>query len=226
MPPLPHLRVLLVPVKPLALAKQRLAPLLTAEERQRLAHRLLEQTLRRWKELPASATQGTQLAVLTRCPLATQVAHSMGVPVVQEADPLLTPGPAQHQPLNMALQQALSQPLLQQATGMLVLPTDLPQLHPQELATLLEATQNHPVVVAPCHMGTGTNALYQQPPGLFGPQFGPQSFALHWALAQQRLPTGQAPYRLTGLPGLAHDLDTPEDWEALPPLLRQQLLAP
>ena len=65
------------------------------------------------------------------------------------------------------------------------------------------------VVVAPCHHGTGTNALLICPPGLISFAFGPDSFAAHCAAARA---AGVEPviYRSATV---ALDLDTPEDLE-------------
>ncbi len=66
------------------------------------------------------------------------------------------------------------------------------------------------VVVAPCHHGTGTNALLVCPPGLIPFAFGPDSFAAHVAAARA---AGVEPviYRSATV---ALDLDTPEDLES------------
>jgi 2-phospho-L-lactate guanylyltransferase len=63
------------------------------------------------------------------------------------------------------------------------------------------------VGVAPDRLGTGTNGLALSPPGVIGFRFGAGSFAAHRAEAAA---AGLEPVIVTR-PGLAFDLDTPED---------------
>ena len=63
------------------------------------------------------------------------------------------------------------------------------------------------VVIAPDRLGTGTNGLALSPPGIIGFRFGAGSFAAHRAEAQA---AGVEP-AVVVRPGLAFDLDTPED---------------
>ncbi len=63
------------------------------------------------------------------------------------------------------------------------------------------------VAIAPDRLGTGTNGLALAPPGVIGFRFGTGSFAAHRAEAQA---AGVEP-AIVARPGLAFDLDTPED---------------
>ena len=61
------------------------------------------------------------------------------------------------------------------------------------------------VAIAPDKTGRGTNALALRPPDALRFSFGIDSFAKHRAAA------GALPFVVVDRPGLAFDLDTPED---------------
>ena len=63
------------------------------------------------------------------------------------------------------------------------------------------------MAIAPDRLGTGTNGLAVRPLGIIGFQFGSGSFAAHLAEAEA---AGVQP-AVVRRPGLAFDLDTPED---------------
>jgi 2-phospho-L-lactate/phosphoenolpyruvate guanylyltransferase len=80
---------------------------------------------------------------------------------------------------------------------------DLPRLHADEVAELLEATPDEGIAIGRARDG-GTNAIAMRPPGLVMTHFGePQSATVHASLG--------VPHTMVDLPGLAFDIDTPED---------------
>jgi 2-phospho-L-lactate guanylyltransferase len=80
---------------------------------------------------------------------------------------------------------------------------DLPRLHADEVAELLEATPAEGIAIGRAQDG-GTNAIAMRPPGLVMTHFGePQSATVHASLG--------VPHTMVDLPGLAFDIDTPED---------------
>ncbi len=80
---------------------------------------------------------------------------------------------------------------------------DLPLLRAEEVEELLEATPARGIVIARALDG-GTNAISMRPPGLVRTHFGDLgSAAVHAALGVDHI--------LLDLPGLAFDVDTPED---------------
>ena len=93
---------------------------------------------------------------------------------------------------------------------MLILPTDLPFLAPDDVRALIEMDGPGPMVsIAPDRRELGTNALFVSPPGLLPYAFGEHSFAQHMALAQ----AAGARLRVCRLPGAALDIDGPDDLE-------------
>ena len=75
------------------------------------------------------------------------------------------------------------------------------------------------LVLATDRLGTGTNALGLRADVAFTTRFGPGSLAAHRAEAARRGLDAVVVHR----PGTAVDLDTPEDWAALPAAVRAQL---
>src|SRR5262249_57492085 len=80
---------------------------------------------------------------------------------------------------------------------------DLPLIRAEEIEELLEATPVRGIAVARALDG-GTNAVSMRPPGLVRTHFGePGSAAVHAGLGVEHV--------VLDLPGLAFDVDTPED---------------
>jgi 2-phospho-L-lactate guanylyltransferase len=194
--------VAILPVKPFAVAKTRLAPMLTPTEREQLARGLFRQTL----------------AALGGCPLVQHIvvvgpAEAQGAGVGWQPDP----GGG----LNAALAAALTAVAAEEAA--LVVPTDLPLLTPEALAALLSRRLpgTRQVVVVPDRRGEGTNTLLLQPPDVIAPAFGPASLAAHLQAAQ----AAGARATVVTLPALAFDLDYPADLHVLPAGVLAALLA-
>ncbi len=84
-----------------------------------------------------------------------------------------------------------------------VISADLPLVQPDEVEELLEATPVQGIAIARALDG-GTNAVSMRPPGLVRTHFGEQqSAAVHAGLGVEHV--------VIDLPGLAFDVDTPED---------------
>lgn len=189
-----------VPVKPLSLAKSRLADVLTTEQRQRFA----EGTLRRVLTVLKSIPQLMGVLVISRDTKVLSIARDYEVKTVQESGQ-----PA----LNPALMRATQ--LLQAwgADAVLVLPADLPLLEPEDILSVIRAAGKHEqvVVIATDRHRDGTNALYVRPPGLLTYDYGTGSFNRH----KQQAELLQIPVFEFMSPSLELDLDVPEDISAL-----------
>ena len=101
--------------------------------------------------------------------------------------------------------------LVRGAERVLLVPGDCPALDPHELASLLGRHAPPHVVIVPDRHGSGTNALLLEPPQVMLPSFGPGSFARHAALAR----AAGAEVKVSELPSLSLDVDTPADLAAL-----------
>jgi 2-phospho-L-lactate guanylyltransferase len=166
------MRALLLPIKDLKHAKQRLAGLLTPEERLGLAQAMLADTLR--------AVRGARLAekifVATNYEPAIRTAEENGWEILRE----------ERQISESASVDWASRICAQKnVTGLLRLPLDLPLVQPADLDELLAVDCAAPaVVIVPSRDGTGTNAILRMPPELFPSHFGEGSFAKHLAEAE------------------------------------------
>lgn len=106
-------------------------------------------------------------------------------------------GLAWNDALQAAVAEVVSAPLVA------IVSADLPLLRADEVEELLEATPARGIAIARARDG-GTNAVAMRPPGLVRTRFGePGSAALHAALGVDHV--------VLDLPGLAFDVDTPED---------------
>lgn len=96
--------------------------------------------------------------------------------------------------------------------GMLTLPGDIPCVTTEEITQLLAAHRPAPsFTIAPSRDERGSNAILCSPPGAVPLRFGEDSFFPHLRAARA---CGIAPSVLR-LPGVALDIDTPEDLAAL-----------
>ncbi len=183
---------IIVPHRGLAAAKTRLAPVLDHDERIALARTLLVQVLsvaRQAAEDVVVISPSAELEqIVAEAGARLEVQRGMG--------------------LNAGLDQAREAATAGGVQRLAVLHGDLPNLAPEDVSALLDAAAEQPAVaIAPDRLGTGTNGLALSPPGIIGFRFGIGSFAAHHAEA---LAAGVEPFILDR-PGLAFDLDTPED---------------
>jgi 2-phospho-L-lactate guanylyltransferase len=184
-----------VPAKDLAQAKQRLAGVLTAEERQGLARAMLEDVLTALAGVPALA--GT--IVVTREAALAATAHSFGARVIADL---------RHDGPNAAIMLAAKELSAEGAAGMLAIPADVPLATSAEIGEIAAAAQGHPAVtLVPALADMGTNAIVLMPSHAIPIRFGRQSFFHHLEAALVR---GVAP-RILRLRGIGLDIDRPED---------------
>jgi 2-phospho-L-lactate guanylyltransferase len=197
----------IIPVKPLSDVKRRLAHTLSAAERAALIQRFLSHELAVLCQVAA-----VQPLVVTSDGLVAALARQQGAEVLLEAAADgLNPGVAR----GVAFARAWG------ASGVLILPADLPFLSREDIRLLLQTAhmgQNgHPqpiidsrplMTISADKTGEGTNALLLAPPVEFTFHYGPDSFRRHIAEAVHRGLT----CRLVSTPSLSFDLDTEADW--------------
>jgi len=185
-----------VPVKPFALAKRRLAPTLGPSERAILARVMLDDVL---SAIAAGRRSLDGVLVLTADDDAAAVADQHGAVVLRES---------RASGLNEALPLALDYLSTMGNPAMLVVPTDLPQLSANAIefvVTTLETPQA--VTLVRATRDGGTNLFGCRPASLIPPSFGAGSFEAYSRAA-----------RLAGIepvviewPELDTDLDRPSD---------------
>lgn len=196
---------LIVPVKPFALGKSRLAPVLAQEERMDLARTLLMQTL---KAVAAVEHLGGIIAI-SRDESVLALARQCGASTLTETA-FVPPNHADPEAgLNHALQQARAVAVARGADAVLVLPADLPLLTVPDIDALIQLGLGCERCVVLAGSGDGgTNALLVRPPHAIDFAYGPQSLDRHRARAEAAGLT----VHLVDSPALALDLDSPADW--------------
>jgi 2-phospho-L-lactate guanylyltransferase len=190
--------MILVPVKDLSTAKQRLSIILSPEERIALAQAMCEDvldTLAQWPTRPA-------VAVVTRDPFARELAKRFGFEVIVDAE---------NSSETSAIEMATAACRQRGAINTLVIPADIPLIEVSELEKIVAAAPAAGAVLVPDAAGRGTNAAWRSPADLFPLRFGNDSFLPHQAAAKA---TG-LPCVVLELPGIARDIDRPEDLLAL-----------
>jgi 2-phospho-L-lactate/phosphoenolpyruvate guanylyltransferase len=189
--------VILVPIKNLVGAKQRLSSVLSAEERFALAQAMCEdvlQTLAHWQSRPA-------VAVVTRDSFARDLAARFNFEVVADDNSGET----------SAIEMATALCRDRGAASTLVVPADIPLIDSSELQKIVDCAPSGGAVLVPDAAGRGTNAAWRSPGDLFPLRFGNDSFLPHLASAKA---TG-LPCVVLELPGIARDVDRPEDLREL-----------
>ncbi|MGA2429268.1 MAG: 2-phospho-L-lactate guanylyltransferase [Candidatus Acidiferrum sp.] len=161
------MRVLLLPIKDLRNAKQRLAGILTPEERFALAQAMLADTIRAVREVQ----QAEKIFVVTNYEPAMQAARDNGWEILREEQQISE---------SVSVDAASRQCEERGIRAVLRLPLDLPLVTSKDIDELLAVECSAPaVVIVPSRDGTGTNAILRTPPTLFPSHFGNGSFAKH-----------------------------------------------
>jgi 2-phospho-L-lactate guanylyltransferase len=190
--------VILVPVKNLSAAKQRLASVLDQSARTELAQTMLHDvaaTLAAWPHRPACA-------LVTSDPFAIELAQQYNFEIIP--DPA---NPGETGAIEMATRLCVSRGV----DSTLIIPADIPLIEASELEQILAQAPEEGSVLAPAADGRGTNAAFRRPANLFPMRFGNDSFKPHLAAAQA---TGK-PCIVLQLPGIAVDVDNPTDLQQL-----------
>ncbi|HXW91583.1 MAG TPA: 2-phospho-L-lactate guanylyltransferase [Terriglobales bacterium] len=203
--------MILLPVKSLSQAKQRLASVLSQPARTELAQAMLLdvfEALGKWVHRPA-------VSIVTGDAFALEWAHHFCFDIIVDSA---------HRSETEAIERATRICEARGVDNTLVIPGDIPLVQPWELEKVLEAAPREGTVLVPSADGRGTNAAFREPPGLFPLRFGNDSFQPHLAAARA---TGK-PCVVLSLAGLALDVDTPTDLRQLaeaPGETRSQRLA-
>jgi 2-phospho-L-lactate guanylyltransferase len=190
--------VILIPVKNLSSAKQRLASLLDQPARTELAQAMLHDVVAAvaaWRRCP-------RCALVTSDPFAIDLAREFNFEII--------PDPAN--PGETAAIEMATRLCVERGTEYtLVIPADIPLIQASELDQILEHAPEAGSVLVPAADGRGTNAAFRRPADLFPLRFGNDSFKPHLAAAQA---TGK-PCEVLQLPGIALDVDNPSDLQDL-----------
>lgn len=211
--------VILVPIKNTSAAKQRLATVLDQPSRTKLAQAMLHDvfaTLHEWRGQETNRQKDrAQVAIVTGDPFAIELARNYKFEII--TDPA---NPGETGAIAIATQVCIDRG----AESTLIIPADIPLIQPWELDEIFKHAPAEGSVLVPAADGRGTNAAFRRPANLFPLRFGNDSFKPHHAAAQA---TGK-PCVILNLPGIAVDVDNPEDLHqlaSLPGETRAQQLA-
>ncbi|MFQ5850768.1 MAG: 2-phospho-L-lactate guanylyltransferase [Candidatus Binatia bacterium] len=191
----------LIPAKGFANAKQRLAPFLSAAEREVLAESMLRIVL----DQVISAGGIEAVFVVTADARVAQLASSLGAEVIREKE---------ERGETMAVALALTVMKESGIQTVLVVPGDIPLLRSSDIELVLEqVTADNPIspfaLLVPSHDRMGTNAVLLSPPDVIRLRFGYDSFSYHISEVTAR----RLPLRVLENERIALDIDEPEDLE-------------
>jgi len=202
--------MILVPVKNLANAKQRLAPAIEQSTRTQLAQAMLADVL---DSLAAAAIDDVSL--VTSDAFASEIARGLSFDIIRDDLNVSETGA-----IEMATQLCSERGI----DSTLVIPADIPLISAAEICAIYENAPNEGTLLVPSGDKRGTNAVLRRPTQLFPLRFGNDSFLPHLAAAIAINKT----CIVLSLPGIALDIDTPDDLQQLalaPGEKRSQLLA-
>jgi len=203
--------MILIPVKSLANAKQRLASVLDQPTRTQLAQAMLFDVL----EALGTWANRPEVSIVTSDPFALELARRFHFQIIAD-----NANRSETDAIEMATRFCEGRGV----DSTLVIPGDIPLIQAGELGKILESAPTEGSVLVPAGDGRGTNAAWRRPAGLFPLRFGNDSFKPHLAAARAT----QKPCVVLSLPGVALDIDNPSDLRQLaeaPGETRSQRLA-
>jgi 2-phospho-L-lactate/phosphoenolpyruvate guanylyltransferase len=202
--------MILIPVKNLANAKQRLGDVLDQSTRTELAHAMLGDVLQAVVEYARE-----DVSLVTNDPFALEGASRHGFEIIPD-----TTNTSETDAIEMATRVCVSHGVVRT----LVIPGDIPLIEAEDLATIFEHAPAHGSVLVPASDKRGTNAVLRSPSDLFPLRFGNDSFQPH---LQAAIAT-DASCVVLSLPRIGLDVDNAQDLRDLaahPGQKRSQALA-
>lgn len=185
----------IVPVKDLSRAKERLSSVLPQEKRTELAYAMLEDVL--------ASLRDSKLAdrkfIVTMDSRARAIAEGLGIEVIRESEQNGESASVDYASLICKDMGARS---------VLVIPGDAPLITSDDIDSILELEDGSPcVVMVPARDKMGTNAIMRTPPDAIPSRFGHDSFRKHASEAGER----NIPVKTFENPRIGLDIDNPED---------------
>jgi 2-phospho-L-lactate guanylyltransferase len=189
------MRTVLLPVKSFSDAKQRLCPALDGNARAGLARAMLLDVF----NVLGRARTPERVVVFTAAADVIEMSRKCGFEVVVERS---VDG-------HSAAVNRMVEELSGTSSRILSIASDLPRLVPSEIDFALDAVSES-ITLIPSRDWTGTNGVVFIPPARIAMEYGEGSFRRHVSKA------AAAGHRadVMSLPGIAFDVDTPEDLQA------------
>lgn len=184
-----------IPIKALNKVKNRLASILSVDERRKLVIKLFEHTLQElanWEILEG-------ILVISSDPFFNNYAAQYGFEFLYEKFP---------NGLNGSIQMAAEHLDSKGVEAILVIHGDLPLVSQKELNRLVAAAPDFGVLIAPDRHHKGTNVLWAAPPMIIPFAYGCESFQKHQELANNL----KCPLVVFQSEPLGLDIDFPDDY--------------
>ena len=193
------MRFVVIPVKELSRAKERLSTLLEPQERMRLAAAMLGDVLRAVSE----STAADRSFVVTLDAEAMRIARSYGIEVLKEDSQTSE---------SASIDWASRRCAALGADAVLRIPGDVPLVTARDIDDLLRSPLKPPgVVLVPSLDGLGTNAVLKSPPTALPSRFGHDSLRRHLEDAR----TLNLSCEVRAVANLALDIDDTADLKEL-----------
>ena len=189
------MKFILIPVKELSTANERLSSVLSQQKRTQLAYVMLSDVF--------SAVKSSKLAdkkvIVTLDKKAEKMALKEGFEVIREE---------KQEGESSSVDQALQVCKMMGAKSVLVIPGDAPLVTGEDLDFILEKERKESsVILVPSHDELGTNAILRKPPDAIPSRFGHDSFRKHKEESEKR----NLPYDVYEIENISVDIDEPED---------------
>jgi 2-phospho-L-lactate guanylyltransferase len=189
--------MILVPIKNLQNAKQRLSPALDAWVRTDLAQTMLVDVLN-----AIAQSECDDVALVTSDPFAMKLAAQNGFEVIRDDCNLSETD---------AITMATGICVARRVHTTLVVPGDIPLIEAEDVRAIYEHASDTGSVLVPSSDKRGSNAVLRRPAALFPLRFGNDSFMPHLTAA---IATNTSCVVLS-LPRIGLDIDNPEDLRQL-----------
>ncbi len=189
---------LLVPVKNLTNAKQRLAEALDQEQRSKLAEAMLRDVMK----AAAGVTDRLDVFLVTGDSRAQSMAAEFGFGVIEDT---------YNESETAAIEMATAWCERKQYDTTVVVPGDIPLITSAELHHVLNAAPEVGAVFVPAYDRRGSNCILRRPASIIPLRFGNDSFLPHCEAMKK---TGK-PLVILEMPGIGLDIDNPHELELL-----------
>ena len=189
---------LLIPVKTLDNAKQRLGDALDQQHRTLLAEAMLRDVL----TAAAGVQHRIEVFLVTGDVRAKSVAQEFGFAVIEDTA---------NESETAAIEMATAWCVLRGYDTTVVIPGDIPLIASDELLTVLDAAPLEGVVIVPAYDRRGSNCVLRRPADVIPLRFGNDSFLPHCETVRKT----SKPLVILEMPGIGLDIDHPHELELL-----------
>lgn len=190
--------ILLIPVKSLSTAKQRLSPALDQQQRSRLAEAMLRDVM----TAAANVSGRIDIALVTADSLAMTMAKEFGFLVIEDT---------RNESETAAIEMATAWCEQQDYDTTMVVPGDIPLITGEELHRVLYAAPEEGGVFVPAYDRRGSNCILRRPAAIIPLRFGNDSFLPH---CEAMKATGKD-LAILDMPDIGLDIDNPHELQLL-----------